>query len=178
MTVVAFKGWMVQRYEHAHCLDSLLLIDHSYTIVEPLMGQSTGWGSLSSSTRWVNFNGWLHLLIHYKLVMKMYTFIRSFHSSVKSTPPMQNALYSPLIRLNPHNIDWRGPPSIWCAERKAGVDTMRVEMTFLWMSDLVSEWGDGVIWVSITDCEIVGLEINIVVSGIQPIEALSVWWRC
>ena len=23
----------------------------------------------------------------------------------------------------------------WCAERKAGVDTMRVETTFLWMSD-------------------------------------------
>jgi hypothetical protein len=48
----------VRRYEHAHCLvgfipkehDSLLLIDTVIRLLNPLMGQSTQWGSLSSST--------------------------------------------------------------------------------------------------------------------------------
>jgi hypothetical protein len=28
----------------------------------------------------------------------------------------------------------------WCADCKVEVDTMRVELTFLWMSDLLSKW--------------------------------------
>lgn len=30
-----------------------------------------------------------------------------------------------------------GPPVVWCANCKAEVDTMRVNMTFLWMSDIL-----------------------------------------
>lgn len=47
------------------------------------------------------------------------TFIRSFHSSVfplGSTPPMQNALYSPFVsRLNPKDVGlvWATHPFIW-----------------------------------------------------------------
>ena len=43
--------------------------------------------------------------------------------------------------LNPKDI-WLVWATHWCAERKAGVGTVRVETTFLWMSDHVSEWVD------------------------------------
>jgi len=66
----------------------------------------------------------------------------------ESTPPMRNALIFSLVTLNPKDVDKRGPPfqMTWCAERKAEVDTMRVETTFLWMSDPVwwtSSWAIG-----------------------------------
>ena len=43
--------------------------------------------------------------------------------------------------LNPKDILECGPPFVWCADCKVKVDTMRVEMTFLWMSDLLSQNG-------------------------------------
>jgi len=53
---------------------------------------------------------------------------------------MQNAFIFPLVVLNPKDICKRGPPLNGCAGRKAGVDTMRVETTFLWMSDPLAQW--------------------------------------
>lgn len=43
------------------------------------------------------------------------------------TPPVQNALYSPLVLLEPNEaLKTRvGPSYLRCAERKAGVDAMR-----------------------------------------------------
>jgi hypothetical protein len=67
--------------------------------------------------------------------------IRSFHSSVlyEYSPSAERFIF-PLAVLNPKDTCKCGPPSR-CAERKAGVDTMRVETTFLWMSDLYFKWG-------------------------------------
>jgi len=54
---------------------------------------------------------------------------------------MQNAFIFPLVVLNPKDICKCGPPFNGCAGRKAGVDTMRVETTFLWMSDpFINQW--------------------------------------
>jgi len=50
---------------------------------------------------------------------------------------MRNALHSPLSSVEPIRTEqaWAAP-LLGYAERKAGVDTMRAETTFLWMSDL------------------------------------------
>ena len=42
-----------------------------------------------------------------------------------TTPPVQNALHSPLTLLEPKNKASVGHQSFWCAERKAGVGAMR-----------------------------------------------------
>jgi hypothetical protein len=63
--------------------------------------------------------------------------IRSFHSSAllkKSTPPVRNAYIPPWLVLNP-----KGTNLVWAATvrwAESGGGTMRVETTFLWMSDL------------------------------------------
>jgi hypothetical protein len=42
-----------------------------------------------------------------------------------TTPPVQNALHSPLILPEPKDETSVGLPMIWCAERKAGVGAVR-----------------------------------------------------
>ena len=55
-----------------------------------------------------------------------------------STPPILNAHIPPLMPdgTQYHPVEC-GPPS-GCAEREVGVGSMRVRMTFLWMSDPIS----------------------------------------
>jgi len=69
---------------------------------------------------------------------KAFLHIRSFHSSVLVTPPMQNALHSSLILLNPKGIRTSvGHPFGGALSGKRGFDAMREDkVTFLWMSDL------------------------------------------
>jgi len=65
---------------------------------------------------------------------------------------MQNALYSPFVsRLNPKDVGlvWATHPIhnlvVGALSGKRGFDTMRVEMTFLWMSEFnMCERVDGV----------------------------------
>ena len=54
--------------------------------------------------------------------------------------PQCGTLHIPPYCVEPkrHKQEWAAS---WCAERKAGVDTMRVETTFLWMSDLLCQMG-------------------------------------
>jgi len=49
---------------------------------------------------------------------------------------MRNIYIPPHTVLNPKGIR-RAWAAIWCAGWEAGVGTMRVETTFLWMSDLL-----------------------------------------
>lgn len=75
-------------------------------------------------------------------MMKSFAFhIRSFHSSILLgvTPPMRNALHSPLVCAEPkkqYDKLWATGIS-WCAGRKVGVGAMRdyLKVTFLWMSE-------------------------------------------
>ena len=48
---------------------------------------------------------------------------------------MRNALHSPLSSVEPIRTE-QAWAALGYAERKAGVDTMRAETTFLWMSDI------------------------------------------
>jgi hypothetical protein len=57
-------------------------------------------------------------------------------SKLEWTPPVQNALHSPLDPAEPRIRTGVGHPNR-CAERKAGVGAMRDnKVTFLWMSEL------------------------------------------
>lgn len=73
--------------------------------------------------------------------MRVISYIRSFHSSVLHwlMKHSSNAkqLYSPSCMLNPKDVRSVGRRLLRCADCKAEVDTMRVNMTFLWMSDLL-----------------------------------------
>jgi hypothetical protein len=122
---------------------------------------------------------------------------------------MQNALYSPFVsRLNPKRR-WIsvGHPSIHlmgALSGKRGLDMMRVEMTFLWMSEFnMCERVDGSIFISLLTWPtyrqnklasvrtiiffffiynlfyyLWTIEKVLVVSGIQPYwSAKAFWWR-
>ena len=58
-----------------------------------------------------------------------FAFAVSTLASIMTTPPVQNALHSPLILLEPQEQDKCGLPMndefIRCAERKAGVGAVR-----------------------------------------------------
>jgi hypothetical protein len=49
---------------------------------------------------------------------------------------MLNVYIPPSNDVNPKASGGCGPPHCGCAGRETGVGPMRVEMTFLWMSDL------------------------------------------
>lgn len=75
-------------------------------------------------------------------MMKVISNIRSFHSSVLHFFELKHSfnteqLHSPSGIVEPiKTITECGPPIFsWCAGCKVKVDTMRVNMTFLWMSD-------------------------------------------
>ena len=53
---------------------------------------------------------------------------------VKHSPNTEQS-YSPLVVLNPKDTLSVGRHFKWCADCKVEVDTMRVVMTFLWMSE-------------------------------------------
>jgi hypothetical protein len=81
------------------------------------------------------------------------TFIRSFHSSVlqlESTPPVQNALYSPLSWLNPKKT-LMSVGRLGALSGKRGLTQCELKWPFLWMSDHFSEWVDGWIHFDIAD---------------------------